>query len=256
MRRTNFSGIPARSSATRPKPPLCRIRSVAFRTCSSLSTGEDARASTNLKFEGADFSILVDFGGAGVLARALYESLCWLHRIQSSFVKSRPAAVPDVGSKLSLASIRTHDSSLRDAAAIVASSTLVFPDEAVPQISVKQPRGMPPVIASSSAMPLDSISGLGRTSSCDAGLTEIRRSECAICLRTAARLCLRICSGQESNPVGKSGKVPAFSGRVDIETSRQKDLGWCCPVWQNQSRFAFYSPKRFCYCTKWVVKRN
>src|SRR5437879_8452325 len=34
MRRTNCSGIPARSSATRPKPPLCNIRSVDLRTCS------------------------------------------------------------------------------------------------------------------------------------------------------------------------------------------------------------------------------
>src|SRR5262245_38743256 len=34
MRCTNLSGIPARSSATKPKPPLCRMRSVDFRTCS------------------------------------------------------------------------------------------------------------------------------------------------------------------------------------------------------------------------------
>src|SRR5947207_9163942 len=99
------------------------------------------------------------------------------HRTQSNLLKFRSAAVPELGSKLSLASINTQDSSRRVAAAIVASSTLVFPDKGAPQISVRQPRGMPPVNVSSSGMPVESISGLGRTSSRDARRTAASRSD-------------------------------------------------------------------------------
>ena len=161
------------------------MRSVVFRTCSSLSAGEDARA-----------SIKLEFGDTGVPARALCESSRWPHRIQSSLLKSIPADSPEAGSRLSLASIRTQVSSRRVAAAIIATSTLVFPQEAGPQISVREPRGMPPVIASTSEMPVESISGLGRTSSRDAGRTAPRLSERAIYVSTAAFLSLGLRSGQ------------------------------------------------------------
>src|SRR6266436_344460 len=138
-------------------------------------------------------------------------------RIQSNLRKSTPAAAPETGSKLSLASIRTQASSFCVASAIVASSTLVFPDEAEPLISVKQPRGMPPAIAFNSGMPVESISGLGRISNRDAGRTATRRSERAMSLRMAVLL--------SSNTAGKNGEWLAFNGRVDIETSRQKRSG-------------------------------
>src|SRR6266498_1183154 len=159
-------------------------------------------------------------------------------RIQSNLLKSMPAAAPEIGSKLSLASIRTQASSFCVASAIVASSTVVFPDEAEPQISVKQPRGMPPAIAFNSAMPVESISGLGRTSNRDAGRTATRRSERVMCLKMAAFF--------PSNPAGKNGEGLVFNGRVDIETSRQKDLGWYCPV-ANQSFSLFIRLREFCY---------
>src|SRR5579863_7442730 len=101
------------------------------------------------------------------------------HRIQSNLLKSKPAAAAEAGSKLSLASIRTQVSPRRVAAAIVARSRLVFPEDAGPQISLRQPRGRPPVMASTSGTPVESISGWGRTSSRDAVRTAARRSEAA-----------------------------------------------------------------------------
>src|ERR1700722_2520342 len=50
---------------------------------------------------------------------------------------------------------------------------LVLPEEAVPQISVRQPRAKPPVSESSSGIPIGVISGAGRISSREAG----RRAE-------------------------------------------------------------------------------
>ena len=167
-------------------------------------------------------------------------------RIQSSLLNSIPAVAPEIGSKLSLASMRTQASSLCVAAAIVASSTLVFPDEAEPLISVKQPRGMPPAIAFNSEMPVESISGLGRTSSRDAGRTATRRSERAMCLRTAALL---------SNATGKNGEGLGFNGRVDIETSRQKRSGLVLPG-REPEYFAFYSPNEILLLDREVVKRG
>src|SRR6202795_3327984 len=70
-----------------------------------------------------------------------------------------PAAAADAGANASLASPRAK------------SNTLVLPDEAVPQISVRQPRARPPVSKSSCGMPLETISGAGRTSRRDAGTT-------------------------------------------------------------------------------------
>jgi hypothetical protein len=56
------------------------------------------------------------------------------------------------------------------AAASAESNNVVRPEEAGPQISVRQPRGKPPVSASISAMPLDTISGIGRTANREAGV--------------------------------------------------------------------------------------
>src|SRR5258708_35055253 len=75
-----------------------------------------------------------------------------------------PAPAADAGSKASLASTSAQTSPLWVARASARSNTLVLPDEAVPQISVRQPRARPPVSKSSCGMPLETISGAGRTS--------------------------------------------------------------------------------------------
>ncbi len=56
------------------------------------------------------------------------------------------------------------------AAASAASNKVVRPEEAGPQISVRQPRGRPPVSASIAAIPLETISGVGRAANREAGV--------------------------------------------------------------------------------------
>src|SRR5271170_2296281 len=57
------------------------------------------------------------------------------------------------------------------AAAKAANKTLVRPDDAGPHTSVRHPRGSPPVSASISRTPQETICGAGRTSNRDAGVT-------------------------------------------------------------------------------------
>ena len=95
------------------------------------------------------------------------------HRTHSKRLISMPAAAADAGSKASLASTSAQTSPRWVAWARAKSKTLVLPDEAVPQISVRQPRGRPPVSKSSCGMPLDTISGAGRVSSREAGTTAV-----------------------------------------------------------------------------------
>jgi len=96
----------------------------------------------------------------------------FLHRTQSK----RPISIPDdaaeAGSSASLASMSAQTSPQRVAWANAASRMLVRPEDAGPQISVRQPRGRPPVSISSSRMPLDTISGAGRTFRREAGVIE------------------------------------------------------------------------------------
>jgi len=82
-----------------------------------------------------------------------------------------PAAAADAGSNASLASTSAQTSPRCVAQASAKSNTLVLPDEAVPQISVRQPRARPPVSESSCGMPLETISGAERTSRREAGTT-------------------------------------------------------------------------------------
>jgi hypothetical protein len=82
-----------------------------------------------------------------------------------------PAAAADAGSNVSLASTSAQTSPRWVARASAKSKTLVLPDEAAPQISVRQPRAMPPVSKSSCRMPLETISGRGHTSRREAGTT-------------------------------------------------------------------------------------
>jgi hypothetical protein len=57
------------------------------------------------------------------------------------------------------------------AAAKAAKSRVVRPEDAGPQISVRHPRGKPPVMASRAGMPLETISGAGRVSRREARIT-------------------------------------------------------------------------------------
>src|ERR1700687_3431663 len=93
------------------------------------------------------------------------------HRTHSKRLISIPAAAADAGLNASLASTSAQTSPRWVARASAKSNTLVLPDEAVPQISVRQPRARPPVSESSCGMPLETISGAGRTSRREAGTT-------------------------------------------------------------------------------------
>jgi len=147
MRRASLRGTSPRSIATTPNPPLCSSRSVARNACST--------------------------GPSLLLASLSFLCLCGEfavpHRTHSNRLKSIPAAAADKGSSASLTSTSAHASLRRVAAASVASNMLVRPEEAGPQISVMHPRGRPPESSSISGMPLETISGAGRTSRREAG---------------------------------------------------------------------------------------
>lgn len=84
------------------------------------------------------------------------------HRTHNSRARSMPALAADCGSNASLASTSAQISSRRMHSAMSASRTLVRPEDACPQISVRQPSGTPPVSASTEAMPVGIISGVER----------------------------------------------------------------------------------------------
>jgi hypothetical protein len=99
------------------------------------------------------------------------------------------------------------------AAASADKSKVVLPEEAGPQISVKQPRGSPPVSASIAAIPLETISGAGRTASREAGVTAASLASPANPPGKA------LCGGRpvpkSSTPVGcgQTG-APSFSSKI------------------------------------------
>src|SRR5215469_864871 len=134
-RRVLSGGMSPKSSTTMPNPPPCKSKSVTFRTCSSRPR-EDRRE----------------------LLRG-EEELLSLHRSHSRRSRSTPAADADAGSKLSLASTSAHASSRRVAPASAASMTPVRPEETGPVISLRAPRGNPPVKASNLATPVETVRG-------------------------------------------------------------------------------------------------
>ena len=97
-------------------------------------------------------------------------------RTQNSRSNSIPAAAADFGSRASLASTTAQNSPRRVAAASADNMNVLRPEEAGPQISVRQPRGRPPVGASISAIPLETISGAGRMANREAGVTSASRA--------------------------------------------------------------------------------
>ena len=183
MRRAVCCGRSPRSRAISPKPPLSSSRSVARRSCSRRCSGE--------------FSP---------------------QRTHSSRSNSIPAAAADCGSRASLASTTAQNSPRRVAAASAASSTVVRPEEAGPQISVRQPRGRPPVSASIAAMPLETISGAGRTASREAGVTPASLASLSVEVEKAR------CGGRPSSKL-RPGRLRAGFGRIFNIKDKRAALG-------------------------------
>jgi len=83
----------------------------------------------------------------------------------------------------------------------------VRPEETGPHISVKQPRGSPPVSASISHTPLETISGTGRTVSREAGVTSANLGNADRRSKTrAGEFEATEATGRRTASVGKSGK--------------------------------------------------
>src|SRR5580704_5714326 len=110
-------------------------------------------------------------------------------------------------------STRAHTSCRRVAAAKAANQTLVRPDEAGPQISVRHPRGSPPVSVSISRTPLETICGIGRTSNRDAEVTPASLGMADKCLKTSVGH-----AGAET-ATKRPGAAVETNGKDDMETS-------------------------------------
>ena len=118
IRRVYFAATSARLSATKPKPPLCSKRSVALKARSTLPP----------------------------------------QRTHNKRSPSTRALAADERSKVSLVSTSAQVSSCMVATASADSNKLVRPDDAVPWISVIDPRGNPSIRASISPTPVGTIS--------------------------------------------------------------------------------------------------
>jgi hypothetical protein len=147
------------------------------------------------------------------------------HLTQSTRRKSTPAHSADAGSKLSVASIIAQTSWRRVTSAISDIVTLARPDDPCPTISVKAPRGTPPVNASSDAIPNGTMSGAGRTSNADAGLTADATAS-ALIARARFFSGVSVISGDSST----SGNTAT----EDMETSEEGDCAFGIPVLQDR----------------------
>src|ERR1700676_5079114 len=161
MRRAVCGGRSPRSRAIRPKPPLSSNKSVARKSCSKRCSGSCESDLKKFLFSVSEPVLRVEFF-CGVSSP---------HRTHSNRSNSIPASATHWGSRASPASTTAQHSPRPVAAASADSNKVVRPEEAGPQISVKHPRGSPPVSASIAAMPLDIISGVGRTANREAGVT-------------------------------------------------------------------------------------
>jgi hypothetical protein len=97
-----------------------------------------------------------------------------------------------------------------------------------------QPQGMPLEIASSSETPEESISGLGLTSSRDAGQTLTFRSDRAKCFRTSAFFASTCGKKAASTALTNGEAMQDLGGRTGLEY--YSGGHFCLPV------FAFSSP--------------
>jgi hypothetical protein len=181
MRRAILSGTSLRSMATRPKPPLCNSKSVTRRAC---STGPSIFL---LETKALALREVFLAGLKPCLSRSCGARAC-PQRTQSNLSKATLAAAADWGSKAFVTSTRAHSSWRCVAAARAASNMLVRPEEAGPKISVRHPRGSPPVSASIAWIPVETISGTGRILSRDAAVTPLSLGSAERRLRRSAHL--------------------------------------------------------------------
>jgi hypothetical protein len=118
----------------------------------------------------------------------------------------------------------------------------VRPDDAGPQISLKHPRGQPPVNASKARMPLETISGMGRTSKREAGVTwasfgtEDKTAPSFFSAGSATKM-----KGRLEAAKSTAGKADITSSEIVSELASQNELKRREP-----SMFAFYSPNELC----------
>src|ERR1700751_644775 len=148
-------------------------------------------------------------------------------------------------------------SSRRVAAASAESNTLVRPEDSGPQISVRHPRGRPPVRASNGEIPVDAVSGAGRTSSRVAGVTPVSFGAPDKCFSRAAAL---FWAEFGSATTGKQKGASTSKIREDIDSSGisgsagSRELPESGRIKRKFNTFAFYSPKEFCYRDPVFVK--
>jgi len=189
MRLAACGGRSPRSSAINPKPPLSSNRSATRRSCSRHFCGELSPQRT--------------------------------HKSRSN---STPAAAADCGSRASLASTTAQNSPRRVAAASAANNKVVRPEEAGPQISVRHARGRPPVSASMAAMPLGTISGVGRTANREAGVTPASLASWnAETTRCGGRASVKssVPEGGHSSAASSSSKAKGRPWAAEVETTAE-----------------------------------
>src|ERR1019366_5525833 len=120
----------------------------------------------------------------------------------------------------------TQNSPRRVAAASADSSKVVRPEEAGPQISVRQPRRRPPVRGSIAAMPLGTISGAGRTANREAAVTPASLAS----LKAAGKIAGTTRCGGCPSP---KGSAPEGCGQISATSSslsKTKGRPWAAEV--------------------------
>src|SRR3979411_3240745 len=132
---------------------------------------------------------------------------------------------------------------------------LVLPDEADPQISVRQPRARPAVNESNCRIPLDTISGEGRISRREAGTTRASLgamlAEASIWSTLVAGFLAADFSGQFG--AGEKEKIKGRLVAADEKTVEADILTRNCQRTRARlssgqiSIFAFYSPSAVCF---------
>src|SRR5882762_8609782 len=121
-------------------------------------------------------------------------------------------------------------SSRRVAADSAAKSRLVRPQDSAPLTSVRQPRGKPPVSASTCWIPLEAISGEGRISRCEAAVIPACGDLRASSRKRAADFASQT-PGTPCISIGNSGEAMR-DPQIWKQGGRSEEL----------STFAFYSP--------------
>src|SRR5580698_5983276 len=148
------------------------------------------------------------------------------------------------------------------------SSKVVRPEEAGPQISVRQPRGRPPVRPSIAAMPLDTISGTGRTANREAGVTPASLASVAVeKARCGGRPSVHSPSVKSSAPEGCGQTSPPSSliktkrrpWAAEVETTAEDidssgKFQGSSGVESPAGCFAFYSPLKILRPAAQIVK--